>query len=131
MIDRYVCTFTFLLVDLVMLTNMEAAGRVSPPKEGLPLPFNFTNASSFLYHSERHILSYFLCDYLLANVAPSPRFHLIVISSNFELYCDFVRHYGEEIERRIFLYWPFLEVSATLMIVKPILLTLCESMPFQ
>lgn len=100
-----------------------------PLRSAFLLPFNFTNFSSFLYHSKQCCRSHFTINYLLADIAPSSCFRLILVIPNLELHCHFVRHYHKKIPCRIFFHGFFLELFTTLVLVKTVILWLCESMP--
>jgi hypothetical protein len=67
--------------------------------------------------------------YLLANLAPSAGFFLVVISY-LKFHRDFIRHHSEEVKCHILFNWLFLWLLATLVVIKPIPLVLCESMLF-
>ena len=101
-----------------------------PLRNAFLLPFNFTNFSSFLCYGEQCCRSRFTINYLLADIAPSSCFRLILVIPNLELYCHFVRHYRKKIQCRIFFHGFFLELFTMLVLVKTVILRLCESMPF-
>ena len=103
--------------------------ELPPLRSAFLLPFNFTNFSLFLYHGKQCCWSHFTINYLLADIAPSSCFCLILVIPNLELHHHFVQHYHKKILCQIFFHRFFLELFTTLVLVKTIILWLCESMP--
>ena len=117
--DWYLSFFAPFLVYFVMLSDMEAIRWIASLMKGFSHSVRFDEF--FVVSISKYVLFFFifLCIYLPAKIAP-PSFFCCSFIIFLEVDCHPIRHYGEDIERRIFFHRFFTKDCPTLMLVKPI-----------